>query len=475
MNFSKNFKNSLLFSLGNYIFQFSSVITNIFVNSVLGVTAAGAISYISAIDQNVDLLYSPIRSSLERELPVLLKNDKKKSQVFIETSFLFSYLLILLGSFIYLYIYLTNENHYIKYAAIFFIFLNIFKSFASLIRIYHKSLLNFKYISFTLLLTAIIQPLVTIPLVNIYGYNGFFVGKIVISVITSILLVQCLVTFPKIKFKINFRILRHIYFIGFPLVIYSILSILIITIDKFFIEKYLSLKDLGLYSIGSMAFKVLLLLPISIYGTYYPKFIAKEGSQNNNIFIISKIVKFIMIFFIGFSWVLIYPALKIILPDFIASIKSVKILLIAFYYAGTYQMFYMDLIRKKKLMKVNLFAFLIVLLSIPLFWLATNYGNSIEWVALTTTLSFLLLSSVNIFLSQKEMNIEIKFIFKYLLINSIYLIPVLPMIIIDFFYQHDYSIFIESIKLISFLILLIPFIYNIILDKDVRNVVFSKS
>lgn len=436
---------------------------------------AGAISYMNAIDQNVDLLYSPIRAALERELPRLRKKNTLEAIIFAETSFLFNYVLILLGSIIYLFIYLTSNNEYIKLAALFFIFLNVVKALTALIRIYHKSLFNFKYISITLLLIAVIQPIVIIPLVNIYDYSGFFIGRIIIFIITFLMLIKFLISFPKIKFKIELKIIKYIYIIGFPLVLYSIISILIITIDKFFIEKYLSLEDLGFYSIGTMAFQVLLLLPTSIYGAYYPKFMTKEGEQQKNILIISKIVKTVMLVFIAISWILIHPILNLILPEFLPGEKAAKILFIAFYFAGTYQMYYMDLIRKRKLMKVNLYAGLVVMISIPCFWLATNCGNNIEWVALTTVLTFFLLSSINIGLSQKEMKLNITYRLKTLLLNFVYLLPLTPMVVLDFFYEYEYSLLLESIKFGLFIILYVPFLYKILKNKEILNVIFSKS
>ena len=82
---TQNVKDSLLFSFGNYIFQFSSVITNIVVNNILGVAMAGAISYINAIDRNIDLLYSPIRAALERELPRLRNKNTLEAKIFAES------------------------------------------------------------------------------------------------------------------------------------------------------------------------------------------------------------------------------------------------------------------------------------------------------------------------------------------------------------------------------------------------------
>lgn len=474
MKFTQNFKNSILYSFGNYIFRFSSVITNIVVNNILGVTMAGAISYINAIDQNVDLLYSPIRAALERELPRLRKNNTLEATIFAETSFLLNYILILVGSIIYLFIYLASNNEYVKYAALFFIFLNVVKALAALLRIYHKSLFNFKHISITLLVIAIIQPVIIIPLVNIYDYNGFFIGRIIIFSITFLILIKFLIYVPKIKFNIELKIVKHIYIIGFPLVLYSIISILIITVDKFFIEKYLSLEDLGFYSIGTMAFQVLLLLPTSIYGAYYPKFMTKEGEQQKKILIISKIVKTVMLPFIAIAWVLIHPMINIVLPEFLPGTKAAKILFIAFYFAGTYQMYYMDLIRKRKLMKVNLYAGAVVIISIPVFWFATNYGNGIEWVALTTTLSFFLLSSINIALSQKEMKLNFTYRIKTLLLNLVYLFPLIPMFVIDFFYNYEYSLRLECVKFGLFLILYTPVLYKTLKNKDIHNVIFFK-
>jgi len=468
---TNNVKDSLWYTLGNYLFRFSSVLTNLVINNILGVTAAGAITYINALDQNIDLLYSPLRSALERKLPQLRRDNNGASVTFVANVFMLNYILIIVGSVIFGLVYMFSKNELVRTGALLFIGINAVKSLSFLLRIYHKSLLGFKTISFVLIAISLVQPIVMIYLSQVLGYSGFFWGKLIVFILSLILLFVFLTERPIHLKELNLGVIKQIYSLGFPLVLYSILSILILTVDKFFIEEFLGLKELGIYGVSTMLFQTLLLLPVSIYGTYYPKFIAKVGDQRDNIFIISEIVTLILLPVVGFSWFLIEPLLALILPDFLAASDSCKIFMITVLFAGSYQMFYMDLIRKNLIMKVNFLSIMIIAGSLVVYhFTLTTYGT-IESVAIVTSIVFILVAICNICLSMMSMGFSIIDVLIYIMKKISILAVLLPLFFMDIF--DKFYLNSQWLGFFGFLLLYVPMLLRSLRKGVILKVLFQ--
>jgi O-antigen/teichoic acid export membrane protein len=80
------------------------------------------------------------------------------------------------------------------------------------------------------------------------GAQGSIVGKMVGTLIT--MLIYLYVFFNKIGFIFKIKYARQMYIYGYPLVIYSLLAITFDSMDKFFLNKYFSLNDLGQYNLA---------------------------------------------------------------------------------------------------------------------------------------------------------------------------------------------------------------------------------
>ena len=166
---NKNVKDSVLYTGGNYFFRISLLISNLIASQILGPAITGVITYINAIDQNINIGYSTIRASLEREIPKLnATGNAEESQKFASSSFMLSYLMFLIGSFFYFILYAVNTDYYIKITCLFFIIINFLKALSDLLRVYHKSIYNFSAITLTLFIVSLIQPLLVFYAVNEY-------------------------------------------------------------------------------------------------------------------------------------------------------------------------------------------------------------------------------------------------------------------------------------------------------------------
>ena len=125
-------------------------------------------------------------------------------------------------------------------------------------------------------------------------------------------------------------------------------------------------------------------------------------------------------------------------------------------------------------MMINIYGILIVLMSLPLYWVVINLGFGIEGVALITSFSFFLLSIVNIALAEREMKLSVYHRIKTFFSNLIYLIPLAPMIALDLFYGDVRLLELEFYKLGLFIILFSPFAFKIFKNKKIGRVIFSK-
>ena len=108
--------------------------------------------------------------------------------------------------------------------------------------------------NFVILVTSVLYFLIVLK----RGLPGILEGMVISSAIMS--LVYSAFILPDISLKFNFSYVKKFLHYSLPLVPYRLFIILIAYIDRFYINSYLSLDDVGLYSVGvrlSMAMEVL--------------------------------------------------------------------------------------------------------------------------------------------------------------------------------------------------------------------------
>ena len=469
---NKNVKDSILYTGGNYFFRISLLISNLISSNILGPTITGVITYINAIDQNLNIAYSTLRSSIERETPKLnAEGNAKESDKFISSSFLMSYILFFIGSIYYFILYLTSNDEYIKITCLFFIFINFLKALSDLLRIYHKSLSNFSSITLTLFIVSLLQPLLVLYMVNEYLYVGFLWTRIILYGFSVILFVILLRKYPKLTLDFDIGYFKKIFRKGLPIVIFGLVMTLLMTIDKFFIRTSLGDSMLGYYSIGALIFQVLLVLPESLYGSYFPKFITYKGDQNEQIDKLSSIIRVIILPAIFITWLFIPIFINNFLPKFSTGVLSAKILILAVYFAASYQMYYYEIIRLNKYRKLIIGSVILLIFSSVVYTLANYLLDTIEEYAFVNVLIFLLFSFLVISIAMLEMGKSIKIIAKKLTSELLKITPLIPILIIDIYYS--YSLKIEIIKFGIFTVSYLPILlYS---KKEIKTYFFKKT
>lgn len=467
---NKNVKDSILYTSGNYFFRISLLISNLISSRILGPSLTGIITYINAIDQNINIAYSTLRSSIEREVPKLNTNDNTEEyEKFVSTSFMVSYIMFILGSIIYYGIYITSDNEYIRKTCIFFILINIIKALSDLLRIYHKSIGNFKAITIMLIIVSILQPILVVTIVNKFFYDGFLWTRIILYGLSVILLVIPLKKYPKLIFHIEWFYLKRMLLHGLPIVAFGLITTLLITLDKIYIKNALGDSMLGYYSIGALIFQVVLVLPESMYGSYFPKYITYIGDQEEKIDKLSNLIRLIIIPVIFTSWIFTPLFVNIFLPKFALGIISAKILILSVYFAASYQMYYYELIRLNKYKKLLIGLTLLMIFFFILYTIAGKLFTSIEQYAFTNVIVFILFAFLVIFITLREMGKKNKDILIKLALELLKIYPLIPVLIIDFYFS--YSLKTELIKIFIFSLLYLPILVK---NKNYLLNIFSK-
>jgi O-antigen/teichoic acid export membrane protein len=452
---NKNIKDSVLYTAGNYFFRISLLISNLISSRILGPSITGVITYINAIDQNINIGYSTIRASLEREIPKLnANNETVEAQRFASSSFMLSYLMFIVGSIFYATYSLITTDYYIKITCIFFICINFIKALSDLIRVYHKSLYSFTSITLTLFIVSLIQPFLVYFIVNKYFYVGFLWTRVFLYGTSVLLLIFLLKKYPKIIFDFDFQYFKRLFAVGLPIVIFGLIMTVLVTIDKFYIKHSLGDSMLGYYSIGALIYQVLSVFPESMYGSYFPKFITYKGNQEKQINKLSLLIRITIIPIIIVAWICIPPFVTLILPKFQSGIFSAKILIVSIYFSASYQMYYYEIIRLNKFKRLLIGSGLVLLFSTGLYTLVMYFFTSIEQYAFANILVFMFFAFYVIAIAMKEMGKNNMQIIKKLGNEIIMIYPLLLVLSVDFFFDYSYKI--EIMKFFLFIVLYLP-------------------
>jgi O-antigen/teichoic acid export membrane protein len=397
MNIKKNAaKKIAIYAIGNYLYTVMNSIANIFTSRILGPTSTGAINYFNAITTNVDsVIYGTIRSSVEREVPQI--EEKENKRIFAENSFSLNFHISIIISIIYFSIGIFSDDNLIKYSAFYVSILNIIKCLSDFYRIWNKSLNRIEAVSWVMIITSLILPILIIFCSTRLGLKGFWIGRIILQLISLFLYYYLYKSLFKI-IKIDIKFILSIIKSGGGIVLFSLFVSLFQTIDKFIIKETLGLEQLGYYSIGTMVFTMLMLIPSSIIGAIYPQFVGLgEKYLKPQILKYSLGIEVLSIICCLITAIFTPIFIKFILPQYMRSIPIVYIFFMAFVCYSSVQLKYIDIIRKKKIKLLIQSSSLSLFITLFLFLFSSTYITSLSSIAWISVIGFLLLSlSVNV-------------------------------------------------------------------------------
>lgn len=394
MNFykKKTFKDIAYYSFATYLYTAFNSVSNLFISKILGPTSLGVINYFNAIDSNVNnVLYGTVRSAVEREVPQI--KDPEEKAVYIEKSLTLNFILLLLVSFVYLTIAIFSEDNLIRYSASTVAVLNLIKGGTDFYKSWHKSLDHIRSVSLVMIFSALLIPVFVILFSHVWGLEGFWYGRIVVQGLTFIVyfyLLHFVFTLKKISLEFIVYVLKSG---GIP-VLFSLIVSLFQTMDKFVIKEVLGLEVLGFYSLGAMVFSMLMLIPTSVTGAIFPKFMGMAGmSLKENIVKYSLVVEYLCFICCIIAIGLIPVLIEQFLNQYLPSIPIIKVLLIAFLTYSSVQLKYIDIIRNKKMRILIISSAICLFVTLSCFaYLFFNGTDNIISIAWISVLGFTLLS-----------------------------------------------------------------------------------
>lgn len=384
-------RNILLYSVANYLHTGINAVANIFVSNILGPVNNGIISYYNAITTNINnVVYGTFRSAVEREIPQIEEYEEKKH--FAQRSFVISFISALLCSSLFVIFGSFSINPTMRFCSYMVAVLSLVSCLSDFYRIWVKSLNRIPQVSIVMIITSLLIPVFAILFSYWFQLKGFWIGRILLQVVT----LGCFVFASKELFKfvpIEKAFLKKIFISGGEIVLFGLFTTGITTMDRFFVKGSLGLEQLGYYAIGAMVFTMLMLVPTSITGAVYPKFVGmvyqdlKEQVKKYSIYIdiMCLVVSYIVYFSIPFI-------IKWVMPAYLPSIPIIQVLLVAFVVYASTQLRYMDIIRKKKMRTLIFYAGLAFLLGIIVFFLISKFSSSIIPFAWGTNACFIFLS-----------------------------------------------------------------------------------
>lgn len=450
MRIKKNtFTKIASYSIANYFYTAINAVSNIFVSNILGPVNNGVISYYSAINTNIDqVVYGTFRSSLERTIPQInssvlrVEYAQQACTLNLYTTLVFSLLFVFIGLF-------ASES-LTQVSAFFMAVLNLTRSFADFYRIWIRAQNKISIVAIIMIITAVFIPFFAIIFSYQFGLQGFWVGRILIAVLSFGCLLYASRGFLKVV-PIRYEFVKRIIISGGEIVIFSLCVSGIQTMDKYFVKAFLGIEQLGYYAIGSMVFTMLMLVPSSIIGAVYPKFV---GMINHDLKDLvgrySVVIEAFSLFVAVVAYILIPWLINRLMPKYVCSTSIIRILLIAFVAYASTQLRYIDIVRNKSMNILIKSSFVALAFSIVSFIIVSHISDDVNDFAWCTSFCFILLSVGVNYSWSKIYNFNL---YKRLMLAASSILPSLLMLPM---YSH-----LDSEMILILMSIFIPFIYFI--------------
>ena len=277
------------------------------------------------------------------------------------------------------------------------------------LEVYLRSDKSFGHVSLQQLFLAIVFPTIAIPLLITQKLPGYIIGQIIAIFLTCLFIIMTSSLHLRVRFSVSesIRLLR----IGFPIMTAGILYALMMTVDRVVISTFLTIQQLGYYSLSILVMGSLTLIPMVVGQQIYPRMAEAWGRaskckeltpwiRRQVIMSISLTAPMILV-----AYIILPPTVKHFLVEYTSGISAMKITLVAPLFWGLTSAFGNFLNTVDKQSYLLLFQILAVCFNIVLNIVFIRVGLGITGVAIGTTLAFiihsLLLTGFGIFVQKK--------------------------------------------------------------------------
>jgi len=289
-----------------------------------------------------------------------------------------------------------------------------------------------------------------------FGLYGLYVSA---SVALMVILTVNIKFFCKIKLAVDLKSIWEMIKTGAPLLLNSLVWTVMMSIDRFVILAYMTMFELGVYSVALLGFSTLIVIPQSIAQVFYIKMSQVYGATKDvellfeNVVKSTRVLSLISALISVASYYILPIFIKIVMPKYSDGIVAAQILIIGVALFSTTLLFSSIL----NVMKLNIrllistgilciLTFLFTIGSIKIL------GVHINSVAFGTSLAYFIYSFVLITITCKTFK---KHVLKILLITWLpVLFLLLPGILISIFISGIYFQILSLAVLVALFVLI---------------------
>lgn len=329
------FKDATIYSLSSYVAQFLDVVNGILLRRFLGPASMGVWSFLQVILQYAKHAGLGVASATIRDVPYYLgKGDTGKAKEVQNIVFTFTSSTAVLGGIglaIFAFVKRADYSPSIVVGLYVVAALIILQRFYNMLVVLLRAYKKFVFAGIVNILSSFVTLLMTVLLVWKFGLYGLFAGVVLHYVIMIALM------FFKGHFSFswdwNWEGLKPLLGLGSAMVIFGILRTVLLSIDRIMIAKYLGFKELGYYSIALMANNYLYALPNMFGVIFFPHFqevfAQRDAAQDLRKFLVQPTMSIAYFYpvLVGMVWIVSDWLIPFILPQYIAGLTALKIVI----------------------------------------------------------------------------------------------------------------------------------------------------
>jgi len=252
---------------------------------------------------------------------------------------------------------------------------------------------DFAVLSRSIIFDAVVNLALVFFIVRRFGLKGLFAVVLIMPVL-NVLFIRRFVDYDlKYSFDLN-KLSSYIRF-GFPLFITSILLLVLQSVDKIMIAKFIGLEALGIYSIAVMAKSYSVGVSKNFNVVITPHFLEDYGRSNDMdramkyLKMPAEIMSTFMAFMLGAVYLVAPVFILKILPRYIDGINALKFMLLATYFhTASPQSDHFLIAMNKQARLIPIFSS-VIFMNIILNYLFIRMGYGITGVAASTALASL--------------------------------------------------------------------------------------
>lgn len=300
---------------------------------------------------------------------------------------------ILLYSFVKADVYSTYVIWGIRIYAIVGVLYHMEYVYHSLFRVDHR----FKEINISRLIFASSNIILVVLLIYLFGFYG------VLFALLGAVAIQNTYLFVKGKFKfklvLNPDLIKDLLKTGAPISFAYLTTVILNSVDRIMIIRFLSSAELGFYAIGlTLSAEFLLRIPDAISYVIYPRILEEYGKSGDTRSLLhlfrapSVVLGCVMAVAIGLLFLSIDYLIIYLLPNYIPAIEVTRILIFSVYFVSINQIAVRVIITTKRTKALILFQVMAIFLNTIANYIAIQRGMGIRGVALATALSYFVYS-----------------------------------------------------------------------------------